>query len=150
MAFELEFGTAGQARAIGVADDDVVLGLEFLDAQLGIGVAVIAGFLIGVIGGEIVDLERGVGMLSFLCAAAEQAGFGPFEIEVVDFVGAGLDLLHPGTSKGWCLWHRRLLRSWRDNLNAFRSPGYSEWALMASASLSLCLMAPPSSTCSKK
>src|ERR1051326_662469 len=42
MALELEFASTDQTRAVRLAHDDVVLGLEFFDAHLAVAVAVVA------------------------------------------------------------------------------------------------------------
>ncbi len=99
MILEGEFRTADNPRAIRVGQNQVGLGLKFLDAQFCVSLAVVARLLVRQLGRVIVDFEPGVGVLLFLGIAAEQAGFGALEIKVVHFVGAGLDLLDAGPGK---------------------------------------------------
>ena len=93
MSFKIEFRAAQNPRAIRAADDDVVLGLKFLHAHLRISLAMVARFLVGKVGSEIVDFESGVGVLPFLGATAEQARLRALEVKIVYLIGAGLDLL---------------------------------------------------------
>src|ERR1043165_7121598 len=94
MSLKFEFRSANHARRIGLTEDNIVLGLQFVDAQLGIGLAVVPGILVGKVGGKIVNFKTSVGMLLFLGVASKEAGFGPFEIEIVHPKRARLNLLH--------------------------------------------------------
>jgi hypothetical protein len=87
-----KFRTADNSRAIGGGEDDVMLSVQFLNAQPGVSFTIVAWFLVSEIRGEIVDFKSRVGMPLVLGAAAEQAGFGALEVKIINLVSAGLDL----------------------------------------------------------
>ena len=76
MILEGEFRAANDSWTIGTTQNYVVLGLQLLDAQFGIVVSVVPGFLISKVSREIVDFETGIGMLLFLSVAAERLVLG--------------------------------------------------------------------------
>jgi len=95
VAFELEKGAGGEAAGGGLALEQFVLGLEFVEAHGGQAVAFVLG---DVFAGEIEDFIVGFAVGAGQIGFGQEGGFGFLEIEIGEGVFDGWSSF-PGSSR---------------------------------------------------